>query len=71
MIIPLIHETGITAPDIQNALFLIKQQQRGYLIKVRALQNLIEKHLIAYGKPLTAHNLKCSFGTRDLAEHKD
>ncbi|WP_260857077.1 hypothetical protein [Bacillus thuringiensis] len=33
-IIFLILETGITAPDIQNALFLTKQQQPGKLIKI-------------------------------------
>ncbi|KAA0800301.1 hypothetical protein DN406_04045 [Bacillus sp. BB56-3] len=70
-IISLILETEITAPDIQNALFLTKQQQPGKLIKVRAIQNLIEKYSIAYGRPLTAHNLRCSFDTRHFVEHKN
>lgn len=71
VIISLILETGITAPDIQNALFLTKQQQPSKLIKVRAIQNLIEKYWLAYGKPLIVHNLRCSFGTRHFAEHTD
>jgi site-specific recombinase XerD len=59
----------------ENALFLPTPESSNFSagrLKVRAVQALIEKYAMAFGRPyLTVHKLRHSFGSNHYDENKD